>query len=275
MSVDMNHEVKGYRFFYIKDDGTTAILVGCLIEWISDLLSVPVKAGGDRDSRFHSANLVPTSLVLESPRAKLSVVPLAAIQHPADNGLQAVAVLRSLSRFFLPSVSTMVFMSSWKTWTLSITATGLLSAGHRTVVIRKRSGNDAHCGNYVLCASAKHLIETSVRQRHQVGSYILQPQTCLFQSLPWRERLVMSTDKFRKSGKCNISLLSTGALRLVLFAQRKLRCIRNIILNVITQLDMLRSMQNTREMREATGLPILNHVYTEATRFLQESNQRE
>ncbi len=90
---------------------------------------------------------------------------------------------------------------------------------------------------------------------------ITQFQSCLFQNVPWRERLAMSTGNFRKSGRWNIFLSSTGAPLRVSYAQRKFRCIRNTTTDVITQLDMLRCILNNREMRERPGSPILKNVY--------------
>ncbi len=67
--------------------------------------------------------------------------------------------------------------------------------------------------------------------------------------------------QFQEKWETEYFLSSTGAPLHVSYAQRKLRCIRNTTSDVITQLDMLRSIQNTREMSERSGSPILKNVY--------------
>ncbi len=63
--------------------------------------------------------------------------------------------------------------------------------------------------------------------------------------------------QFQENWEMEFFLSSTGALLRVSYAQINLQCIRNTTSDVITQLNMLRSIQNTREMREITGSPIL------------------
>jgi len=98
---------------------------------------------------------------------------------------------------------------------------------------------------------------------HEVeGKYILSPspshvflKTCHEKKGCRRAQTISG-----KSGRQNSWLLSTGAPRHVLYAQIKLRRTRNTTSDVITSLAE-EYMQNTREMRERTGSPILKHVY--------------
>lgn len=72
--------------------------------------------------------------------------------------------------------------------------------------------------------------------------------------------MVMSTDNFRKSGKCNISLLSTGA-------PRRVSCTEKVALHKEYNLKRHYTTRHAevdakyQEMRERTGLPVLKQIY--------------